>query len=86
MSKLVVMLYKFIDFLNTMRIPVLPYLLNLIFIRILFSCQIGLGAKLGKNVSLGYGGLGISSTQKSRNWCKCKNKSRCNHWWAFKDL
>ena len=45
--------------LNNLRIPLIPNLINKLFVRILFSCQIGLGAKFGKKVILGYGGLGI---------------------------
>lgn len=41
-----------------LHIPLLPQLL-MIMIRILFSCKIGLGAQIGTNVDLGYGGLGI---------------------------
>jgi len=59
MSKLVILMYQSIYILYRLRIPFLPSILNIIFIRLLFSCQIGMGAKLGKGVVLGYGGLGI---------------------------
>ena len=52
-------MYHFCYFLYSINVPVLPQLLNKIFIRLLMSCQIGLGAKIGKNVVLAYGGLGI---------------------------
>jgi serine O-acetyltransferase len=45
--------------LHNIGIPFLPKLLNILFVRLLFSCQIGLGAKIGKNSTLGYGGLGV---------------------------
>ena len=59
MSKIVVSIYRIAYFLYELRIPFIPDLINKIFIRILFSCQIGLGAKIGKKVNFGYGGLGI---------------------------
>ena len=46
-------------YLNSLKIPILPELINKIFIRLLFGCQLQLGAKIGKNVELGNGGLGI---------------------------
>jgi serine O-acetyltransferase len=58
MGKLVVAIYRVIYFLHRIRIPILPKLLNIIFIRLLFSCQISLGAQFGKGSVLGYGGLG----------------------------
>lgn len=51
--------YKFCYWLKCLRIPLIPELLNKIFIRLLFGCQIGLGARFGKGVVLGYGGLGV---------------------------
>lgn len=59
MVKLVLCIHKFIKFLASTKIPVLPSLLNLIFVRLLFGCQIGVNTKLGRNVLLGYGGLGV---------------------------
>lgn len=59
MSKIVLLIYRVAYFLYKIGIPFVPNLINKIFIRILFGCQIGLGAKIGKNVNLGYGGLGI---------------------------
>ena len=59
MSKLVQIIYGIVYVLYSMKVPLLPEIINKLFIRLLFGCQIGTGAKLGKNVSLGYGGLGI---------------------------
>jgi len=59
MSKFVLFMYHFCYFLYSKKIPMLPQLLNKIFVRLLMSCQIGLGAKIGKNVVLAYGGLGV---------------------------
>ena len=58
MHKLVLFLYRIFYKMDRLKIPFLPNLLNKLFIRLLFGCQIGLGAKLGKNILLGYGGLG----------------------------
>ena len=59
MSKTLLYLHKFIYLLKQIRIPIIPFLLNRIFIRLLFGCQLGTGTKIGNNVILGYGGLGI---------------------------
>ena len=59
MSKILITIYRLVYFLHTLKIPILPELINKIFIRLLFGCQIGTGAKLGRNVILGYGGIGI---------------------------
>ncbi len=59
MSKMVVFFYKIAFFLMQIHIPLLPDILNKIFVRILFGCYIGLGAKIGKGTVLGYGGLGV---------------------------
>jgi serine O-acetyltransferase len=58
LSRIVVILHGAIQALYRAGIPWLPALLNKIFIRLLFGCQIGIGTKLGKKVTLGYGGLG----------------------------
>ena len=58
MDRVVLALYRVAFFFYKCKIPVVPKLICY-FIRLLFGCQIGIGAKLGKNVSLGYGGLGI---------------------------
>ena len=60
MSRLVVILYQGIYFLYTLNIPFLPILLNIFFIRLLFSCQISMGAKIGKGTKLGLGGLAVA--------------------------
>ncbi|WP_320170430.1 hypothetical protein [Maridesulfovibrio sp.] len=59
MSRLVLFFYRVAFWLYRKKVPVLPQLINKLFIRIIFSCQIGLGAQIGKGVDLGYGGLGI---------------------------
>ena len=59
MSKLLLLIYHIIYKLHYLKIPIIPEIINKIVIRIIFGCQIGIGAKLGKNVILGYGGLGI---------------------------
>lgn len=45
--------------LNKFGVPLLPKLINKLFIRLLFGCQLSMGIKIGKGVELGYGGLGI---------------------------
>jgi serine O-acetyltransferase len=59
MSKIVIYIHKIVFTLHTLKIPILPKIINKIFIRLLFGCEIGEGTKIGKNVDLGYGGLGI---------------------------
>ncbi len=59
MGKIVIILYRIIYFFYKLKIPFLPQLLNLLLIRIPFSCRIGEGAKIGKGCTLGYAGLGI---------------------------
>jgi len=59
MTKIVLFLYLIVYKMYKFNIPILPELINKIFIRLLFGCQIGTGAKLGRNVILAYGGLGI---------------------------
>ncbi len=59
MSKLVVSIYYFALYLHNLKIPILPQLINTLFVRLLFGCQVTLGAKLGKGTVLGYGGLSI---------------------------
>lgn len=59
MSKLVIAIYRLAFLLRKLKIPLLPQIINKLFIRLLFGCQIGLGAKIGKGVILGYGGLGV---------------------------
>jgi serine O-acetyltransferase len=59
MSKIVLTIHKILFLLNKIGIPLIPNFLNKIFIRILFGCQIGVRTYFGKNVELGYGGLGV---------------------------
>ena len=59
MSKMLILIYRVVYFLHKLHIPILPELINKIFIRLLFGCQLQLGVQLGKNVELGNGGLGI---------------------------
>lgn len=59
MSKLVLHIHGFLFMLHQLGIPFLPNLLNKILIRVPFSCQLGVGTKIGKGVNLSYGGLGI---------------------------
>ena len=65
MSRIALLIYKLIFILNKSGIPFIPNLLNKLFLRLLFSCQIGVGARIGKNCTLGYGGLGIVIHNKS---------------------
>lgn len=58
MSKIPLYIYRAANFLNACRIPILPMALTVIN-RIIFSCYIGLGAQIGRDVTLGYGGLGV---------------------------
>ncbi len=59
MSKKVMTIHRIIYKLKRYGVPILPSICNKLFIRLLFGCQLGVGTKIGKNVSLGYGGLGI---------------------------
>lgn len=59
MSSLVLLFYRTAYRLNEWGVPLLPKLINIILVRLLFGCQIGLGAKIGRDVNLGYGGLGL---------------------------
>jgi serine O-acetyltransferase len=58
MNAIVVAVFRVAHGLHCMRIPLLPKVfvgLN----RVLFGCYIGAGARIGRGVSLGYGGLGV---------------------------
>ena len=59
MSKIVLLLHRFVYQLNVVKIPLLPAIINKIFIRLLFGCQLSERTKIGQGVSLGYGGLGV---------------------------
>lgn len=58
MSRVLIALHRLAHLLRALRIPLLPTLIAL-FNRFVFGCWIGPGAKLGRRVSLGYGGMGI---------------------------
>ena len=58
MSKIVLAIHKIVFNMHRLRIPLLPSLINVLFIRILFGCKLNVGTKFGKNVILGNGGLG----------------------------
>lgn len=47
MSKIALLIYKLIFFLHSIKIPLIPNLLNKIFLRILFNCQIGTNVTIG---------------------------------------
>ena len=59
MSNIVLFIHKIVYEMKRLRIPLLPTLVNKLFIRLLFGCQLGSSTKIGNNVILGYGGLGI---------------------------
>ena len=59
MSQIVLIIYSTAYQLNQWSIPILPEVINKLFIRLLFGCQLQMGAKIGRNVNLGNGGLGI---------------------------
>lgn len=59
MSKIVLIIHSILYSLNRFGIPLLPKLFNKLFIRLLFGCQLGVSTKIGKNVNLDYGGLGV---------------------------
>ena len=59
MHLVILKIFRVVYFLNKYRVPFLPNLINKVFIRLLFGCQIGSSTIIGKNVSLGYGGLGV---------------------------
>jgi len=59
MSKASILIYRIVYQLYIWKVPIIPEAINKLFLRILLGCQIGTGARLGKGVNLGYGGLGI---------------------------
>jgi serine O-acetyltransferase len=59
MSRLALAIYRFACWLHKLRVPVLPAIINKCLVRLLFGCQIGLGASIGRGVILSYGGLGV---------------------------
>jgi len=63
-SRLLVALHRLAHALRCAGVPVAPLLIAL-FNRFVFGCWIGPGARLGKRISLGYGGLGVVIHDKS---------------------
>lgn len=59
MSQIVLLLHRFVYQLDVFKIPLIPTIINKIFIRLLFGCQVGVRTKIGQGVSLGYGELGV---------------------------
>ena len=59
MSKVVLIIHRVIFNMKTLGIPLFPEIMNKIFIRLLFGCQLGIGTKIGNKVDLAYGGIGI---------------------------
>lgn len=59
MGKLVLMIHRLVFLLHSRKVPLLPGIINKLFIRLAFGCQLGNGTVFGKNVQLGYGGLGV---------------------------
>lgn len=58
MSRILIALHRLAHALRRLGVPVLPVLIALLN-RFVFGCWIGPGARLGKRISLGYGGMGI---------------------------
>ena len=65
MGDLVLAIHRIVFNLNLWGIPFFPALINKIFIRLLFGCQLGTGTKIGDNVSLVYGGLGVTIHERA---------------------
>ena len=65
MSNLVLLIHRIVYSLKILGIPFLPSLINKIFIRLLFGCQLGTGTKIGDRVSLVYGGLGVTIHERA---------------------
>lgn len=58
MSRVVLAFHRFAYALRRMGVPLLPALV-VWFVRIVFGCYVGAGAKIGKGVVIGYGGMGV---------------------------
>jgi len=58
-DKLLLKILHALHTLHRIGIPFVPEILNKLIVRIVFGCQIGLANRLGDNVVLAYGGLGI---------------------------
>lgn len=59
MSAIVLLIYSLVNILHHLKVPLIPQIINFLFLRLLFGVYIGVGAKIGKRVTLGYGGLGV---------------------------
>ena len=59
MTKYTLWFYRLAYLLNSKGFPSLGKLVNLLFVRIISGCQIGLGVELQRGVQLSYGGLGV---------------------------
>lgn len=59
MSRFILFTYNILYMLHRLNLPLIPEVLNVLLIRIPFSCQIGVGARLGRGITLGHGGLGV---------------------------
>lgn len=53
MSKIVLRIYALVYFLYTLKVPLIPHLVNFLFLRLLFGVYIGVGAKIGKGIMVG---------------------------------
>lgn len=56
MSQIVLLIHRFNHLLYLLKVPFIPKVFAQL-TRLVFSCYIGPGAKIGKSVTLGYGGL-----------------------------
>jgi len=64
MSKILLFLYKISFYLHSKKIPLIPKLITY-FNRIVFSVWLPASAKLGRNCTLGKGGLGVVIHEKA---------------------
>jgi serine O-acetyltransferase len=65
MGNIVLIIHRIVFNMETLKIPLLPGIINKLFIRLLFGCQLGVGTKLGRKVDLAYGGLGVVIHERS---------------------
>lgn len=66
MDKLLLKILHVLHLWYTKGVPYIPGLLNKLIVRIIFGCQIGLVNRLGNQVVLAYGGLGIVIHDRAR--------------------
>lgn len=59
MDKLLLKIFRVVSYLQQKKLSLIANLINKVFIRLLFGCQLGVTTQIGKNVILGYGGLGV---------------------------